>query len=567
MKRLFLLGAALGLGLLAAALIPASALAQTGPDTHYFGCANNQIFWQMDYDNPIPQEELAKVLAEKDLLTQIDASKPGVITAKLPMHPVRYDGAGIRPEHAEILLTAAQVSGDVVIRFGGEHYHATVQHMVLQMSRPSTQENISGTHPFEYHFGHQWGIIKNSMYNTYLAAALDFEFNRLFMAPDKRVHAQDSAAPSGEAGQSGRVPGVPVGQSGRVTGVPVGYGTVISTTTETPSGTSYYSTTTSGSSGSGYYSSASSGTSGNGYYSSAGSGTSGNGYYSSAGSGSASAGASRSTSASTTPRIALPQGATTFDLRTGQALNPRDAADADGFYGQWNCRLYESDQAISFVCFKPDAFQTQIVSAEREAADSTEALCRRYQAIAGINGSYFNMKELTSVTYLKDEGVVIFPDNQANQANGLVAVAGAQVRIVPCEGPEYNDEKVPEPDGMVSGPVLVEKGEIKAFEADTPDKQRFYMKRHPRSIIGQDARGAIWLIVVDGRAPGQGEGMSIIEAAALSWRLGLVDALNLDGGGSSTLWVAPAGVLNHPCDNHRFDPYGQRIVPNAILVQ
>ena len=530
MKRLLILGAVLGF--FASAVAPVAALAQPGPDTHYFGCSNNQIYWQMDYDNPIAQDELAQVLEGKGLLTQIDASKPGVITAKIPMHPVQYDGAGIRPEHTEILLTAAQVSGDVTVRLSGGHYHATVSHLVLQMSRPSTLENISGTHPFEYHFGHQWGIIRNSMYNTYLASALDFEFNKLFMAPDKRVHAQDS-----EAAAAGTAQAVP--------------GTVISTGTNNPSGSSYYSPA---------------GSSSSSYYSPAGGGTSSSSYSSTTGSGSTTVTTSvtRSTAAE---RVSIPQGATVFDLRTGQALNPRDAGGVDGFYGQWTCRLYDSDQAVSFVCFKPDAFQTQIVSAEREAADSTEALCQRYQAIAGINGSYFNMKELTSVTYLKDEGVVVFPENKANQANGLVAVKGAQVRIVLCEGLSFDAETVPEPDGMVSGPILVEKGEIQSFEADTPEKQGFYMRRHPRSIIGQDSRGAIWLVVVDGRAPGQGEGMSIIEAAALSWKLGLVNALNLDGGGSSTLWVAPAGVLNHPCDNHRFDPYGQRIVPNAILVQ
>ena len=515
MKGLVLPGVILGL--FASALAPATALAQPGPDTHYFGCSNGQIYWQMDYDNPIAQDELVSVLKEKGLLTEIDASKPNVITAKIPMHPVQYDGAGIRPEHAEILLTAAQVSGDAVIRLSGGHYHATVEHLVLQMSRPSTMENISGTHPFEYHFGHRWGVIKNSMYNTYLAAALDNEFNKLFTAPDKRAHAQASEATA-----------IGTGQPGQVAGVPASPGTAISTGTGTPSGTSYYNTTDSGST---------------------------------------TVTTSVSHSSSTAGYVSLPQGATVFNLRTGEALNPRDAGSVDGFYGQWTCRLYDSDQSVSFVCFKPDAFQTQIVSAEREAADSTEALCRRYQAVAGINGSYFNMKELTSVTYLKDEGVVIFPQNQANQANGLVAVKGSEVRIVSCEGPDYSDNTVPEPDGMVSGPILVEKGNIKSFEADTPEKMGFYMRRHPRSIIGQDSRGAIWLVVVDGRAPGQGEGMSIIEAAALSWQLGLVNALNLDGGGSSTLWVAPAGVLNHPCDNHRFDPYGQRIVPNAILVQ
>ena len=48
---------------------------------------------------------------------------------------------------------------------------------------------------------------------------------------------------------------------------------------------------------------------------------------------------------------------------------------------------------------------------------------------------------------------------------------------------------------------------------------------------------------------------------------GLKDALNLDGGGSSTLWTKPAGVVSHPYDNRRFDHYGQRSVPNIVVVR
>ena len=44
-------------------------------------------------------------------------------------------------------------------------------------------------------------------------------------------------------------------------------------------------------------------------------------------------------------------------------------------------------------------------------------------------------------------------------------------------------------------------------------------------------------------------------------------ALNLDGGGSSTLWTAQEGVLNHPYDNRRFDHEGERGVPNCIVVR
>ena len=41
----------------------------------------------------------------------------------------------------------------------------------------------------------------------------------------------------------------------------------------------------------------------------------------------------------------------------------------------------------------------------------------------------------------------------------------------------------------------------------------------------------------------------------------------IDGGGSSTLWTAQEGVLNHPYDNRRFDHEGERGVPNCIVVR
>ena len=85
-------------------------------------------------------------------------------------------------------------------------------------------------------------------------------------------------------------------------------------------------------------------------------------------------------------------------------------------------------------------------------------------------------------------------------------------------------------------------------------------------MIGQDADGNVWLIVVDGRAPGEADGMTISELISFCLQLGLTDALNLDGGGSSTLWAQKAGVISNPCDNRRFDHAGQRKVPNALIV-
>ena len=71
--------------------------------------------------------------------------------------------------------------------------------------------------------------------------------------------------------------------------------------------------------------------------------------------------------------------------------------------------------------------------------------------------------------------------------------------------------------------------------------------RHPRTMIGTSKDGAIWLIAVDGRQPQTSIGMTFAELQGLARRLDLVNALNLDGGGSTTMWVQ-GSVVNSPSD-------------------
>ena len=258
------------------------------------------------------------------------------------------------------------------------------------------------------------------------------------------------------------------------------------------------------------------------------------------------------------PADHIPAGvAQVYDLRTGDELTVRKAAKADGFYGI----LQEDGQFIAFVRYNPDAFQTTIVHAEGEQADSTSALCLGCDAFAGINGSYFNMQELTPVTFVKDDGFVVSgSQGQFTAQAGAVVLNPDEIRIDACDTTDTFEKDW---EVLVAGPVLLDDGQVLPNDPDAS----FNATRHPRSLIGKDAAGGIWLVVVDGRFPGEAEGMSIAELTQLSQRLGLTEALNLDGGGSSTLWVLPEGVLNHPCDNRQFDHEGQRIVPNAIVVR
>lgn len=91
---------------------------------------------------------------------------------------------------------------------------------------------------------------------------------------------------------------------------------------------------------------------------------------------------------------------------------------------------------------------------------------------------------------------------------------------------------------------------------------------HPRTAVAVDAEGeTLWLIVVDGRQRGYSEGVTLEELAGIAIELGADLALNLDGGGSSTLVIADGSgtrVLNSPI--HTRIPTRQRPVANHLGV-
>jgi exopolysaccharide biosynthesis protein len=91
---------------------------------------------------------------------------------------------------------------------------------------------------------------------------------------------------------------------------------------------------------------------------------------------------------------------------------------------------------------------------------------------------------------------------------------------------------------------------------------------HPRTAVAVDAEGeTLWLIIVDGRQRGYSEGVTLEELAGIAMEWGADRALNLDGGGSSTLVIADgegARALNSPI--HTRIPTRQRPVANHLGV-
>jgi exopolysaccharide biosynthesis protein len=94
-----------------------------------------------------------------------------------------------------------------------------------------------------------------------------------------------------------------------------------------------------------------------------------------------------------------------------------------------------------------------------------------------------------------------------------------------------------------------------------------YVQRHPRTAVGTDKKGNVYLIVVDGRSKGNAEGVTIAELTKVCEWLGLCDAINLDGGGSSSMWSAAEGTISYPCRNKKFDHEGERKVSSVLVVK
>jgi exopolysaccharide biosynthesis protein len=74
---------------------------------------------------------------------------------------------------------------------------------------------------------------------------------------------------------------------------------------------------------------------------------------------------------------------------------------------------------------------------------------------------------------------------------------------------------------------------------------------------------------VDGRNE-QSAGMTLPELANIIKWLKAQDGINLDGGGSTTLWISNQpdnGVVNYPTDNKKWDHAGERKVANVVIVK
>jgi exopolysaccharide biosynthesis protein len=116
-------------------------------------------------------------------------------------------------------------------------------------------------------------------------------------------------------------------------------------------------------------------------------------------------------------------------------------------------------------------------------------------------------------------------------------------------------------DILGAGPRLVTAGRVDVTDVREKMIPTFATDLHPRTAIAALADGRALLLVADGRRSPERVGLALDDLAMLLIELGAVEAINLDGGGSTTM-VVRGNVMNFPSD-----PTGERPVSDAIVVR
>lgn len=116
-------------------------------------------------------------------------------------------------------------------------------------------------------------------------------------------------------------------------------------------------------------------------------------------------------------------------------------------------------------------------------------------------------------------------------------------------------------DILGAGPRLVTAGRVDVTDVREKMIPTFASDLHPRTAIGALADGRGLLLVADGRRAPERVGLALDDLARLLIELGAVDAINLDGGGSTAM-VVKGALVNFPTD-----PTGERPVSDAIVVR
>lgn len=245
-------------------------------------------------------------------------------------------------------------------------------------------------------------------------------------------------------------------------------------------------------------------------------------------------------------------------------------------------------QNVNVISFNPKAKQGRMILEYKKEKDSLSVFASRVSgAIAGINATYFiEKKDSADYMYLRLRGKEIQQVKVPKSSiywwkhQGMFTFNNNGNKFDIAFSPE-DFSKIKSENVVTGAPMLIDNFiPVGLRFADTIGiditnlHYEHYLKhqgvRHPRTAIAITKDGNLLLITVDGRNK-DALGMSAKELTAFLQRFfNPKSAMNIDGGGSTMMWVKGQpfnGIVNYPTDNRKFDHYGQRMVETAIFIK
>lgn len=228
--------------------------------------------------------------------------------------------------------------------------------------------------------------------------------------------------------------------------------------------------------------------------------------------------------------------------------------------------LFNSPQVISIVRLtkKDSAAYYFDLAHHPSQLMKTSQFAKQKKAIIAINGGFFDMDNGGSATYLEAQDSVFHRHKLGGEkwaianwakTGAIIVDKKGQLKITPAQSQTFYEQSLAEESVLITGPLLIKKGAIVKL-MDT----EFVTKRHPRTCLCETTT-AFLMLTIDGRKH-FAKGMSLLELQTFLAQQNCINAINLDGGGSTTMWVKEQGIVNTPSA-----PFGERKVANALVVK
>ncbi|MEO6521764.1 MAG: phosphodiester glycosidase family protein [Mucilaginibacter sp.] len=226
--------------------------------------------------------------------------------------------------------------------------------------------------------------------------------------------------------------------------------------------------------------------------------------------------------------------------------------------------LFDTNENISILEINPSKKLKIALGYEKQLLKKVSDFGKSANALAAINGSFFDVKNGGSVDMLRFNGELISTNHldksgeRARHQRSALLFNKGKLSIAKWDGTPDWESKL-SGDMLNTGPLLIYNNSPQVL-----DSTLFTRARHPRTAI-VITHNRVLLITVDGRNANSA-GVNLHELTKILTWLKANQGINLDGGGSTTLWTNKNGVMNYPCDNKKWDHEGERKVANVVLV-